>query len=342
MKSCVLLLCAFAYLRPQPLDFFHPMQRFWRIVSMVALIYFCFVIIMMHHRMHYARWLLGYFDERLNVQIKKEQYTYDDNCELEWANLWDNFDHYYAVHLGNWFLSSFVIRNFWLLHFKQIVDEFIELSWQHKFHHFRECWWDHVFCDVLLSNVPAICIGLWTIDKLGLMRYDFFGAEGKKSVWDWEVFKCHKRFGIICYMHVLLFMHFLNGFFINNNLLIPPLHPFPVIRLLIWFGLGSIGYREAYEDAITWNTPQRRVTPVYGRYRWLITGLLFSEAFMCWKFRHGTGHIDFDAPTPLIVWLIWIPFFAWMNIHWLYLRFKPGHTTKYPVELSNANKVKSS
>jgi len=56
-------------------------------------------------------------------------------------------------------------------------------------------------------------------------------------------------------MHVLLFLHFINGFFINDSLHIPPLNPFPVIRLLIWFGVGSIAYREGYEDAVTWNTP---------------------------------------------------------------------------------------
>lgn len=90
---------------------------------------------------------------------------------------------------------------------------------------------------------------------MGLIPYDFFGSEGKKSVWEWEVFYCHKRFGIVFYMHVLLFLHFINGFFINDSLHIPPLNPFPVVRLLIWFGLGSIAYREGYEDAVTWNTP---------------------------------------------------------------------------------------
>jgi phosphatidylserine synthase 2 len=128
---------------------------------MLALMYFCFILILLNHRPKYGRWLLGYLDPRLNQEITKGHHTYDDDCSLTYENIASNFDHYYAVHLGNWFLSSFVIRDFYLLHFWQILDEFIELSFQHILPHFRECWWDHIFCDILLSNVPAITLGLY-------------------------------------------------------------------------------------------------------------------------------------------------------------------------------------
>ena len=109
---------AFNYLRPTPLDFFDPMQRFWRIISVLATVYFVWVIVMLNHSPTYGRGLMAYFDPRLKRRLTKADMTYDDNCELNWENFLDNIDHYYAVHLGNWFLSSFVIRNFWLLHFK--------------------------------------------------------------------------------------------------------------------------------------------------------------------------------------------------------------------------------
>lgn len=191
--------------------------------------------------------------------------------------------------------------------------------------------------DILLSNIPAVTFGLFVIKNRGLILYDYFGKEGKNSIWEYECFRCHKRFGICIYMIMLLKLHFLNGFFINNNLLIPPYHPFPVIRLLIWFGLGSIGFREAYEDARTWNTPARKYTPVEGRYRWLVVACLTSEVLLCWKYRMNTGHINFDAKTPIYIWLPWVATFGAAIIYWLYLRFKPGHTTKYPM---NEIKVK--
>ena len=311
----------------------------WRIISMISLIYFCFVIVMLNHRPKYGRELLGYLDSSLNQEVTKGHHTYDDNCEFTLANIWDNFDHYYCVHLGNWFLSSFVIRDFYILHFKHVLDEVIELSWQHILPHFRECWWDHILMDILLSNIPAVTFGLWMIKKYGLIHYDYFGKQNKNSIWEYECFRCHKRFGICIYMIVLLKIHFLNGFFINNNLLIPPYHPFPVIRLLIWFGLGSIGFREAYEDARTWNTPARRYTPIEGRYRWLAVACLTSEVLLCWKYREDTGHINFEAAanTPVYIWLPWVGTIMLATVYWLYLRFKPDATTKYPV---STNKVK--
>jgi len=196
--------------------------------------------------------------------------------------------------------------------------------------HFRECWWDHLFCDILLSNIPAITFGLWLQPKLGLIPYDFLFRDGKSSVSEWGVWHCHKKYGILVYIQFLLVIHFLTGFFLNNNLLIPPYHPFPVIRLLIWFGLGSVAFREGYEDARTWGTPERKYTSVEGRFRWLTVAILLTEVILCYKYREGTGHINLDVPTPLYVAVPWIAGSTSMIAYWVYLRFKPGHTVKYP------------
>jgi phosphatidylserine synthase 2 len=107
---------------------------------------------------------------------------------MTWENFYDNFDHYYLVHLVNWFLASFVIRDAWILHMWSILDEALELSWQHILPHFRECWWDHICHDIILSNTPAIFFGLWIIDKLGWKRTDWLGRANAKSFWDWEIF----------------------------------------------------------------------------------------------------------------------------------------------------------
>ena len=328
----VIFLCAFAYLEPYTLDFFHPLQRFWRIVTMLALIYFCLLITLLHHRPKYGRWLLGFLDPALNQEITKGHHTYDDNCELTFENLWDNLDHYYAVHWGDWLLSSVVIRDTYILHFQHVFDEVIELSWQHILPHFRECWWDHLIVDITMSNIPAVIIGMWVQKKIGLQRYDFLGREGKSSIFEWDVWHCHKRFGICAYLNGMLVFHFLGGFFLNNNLLIPPKHAFPVCRLLIWFGLGGIALREGYEDARTWNTIQRKYEPVGGRYRWLSIAILLTEAILCWKYREDTGHINMDAETPFYIWFPWVVAFLSLVFGWLYLRFKEGHTIKYPIE----------
>jgi len=141
---------------------------------------------------------------------------------------------------------------------------------------------------------------------------------------------------------VLLLIHFLTGFFLNNNLLIPPLHPFPVLRLLLWFALGSIGFREGYEDSRTWNTPERKFVSVEGRYRWLTVAILTTESILCYKYKKGTGHINMDAETPFYIWFPWTASFLAMILFWVYLRFKPGHSIKYPAgsKISDVKRVK--
>jgi phosphatidylserine synthase 2 len=107
-------------------------------------------------------------DESLGKSVTKDMHTYDDNCEFEWVNIVDNLDHYFLLHCLNWFLLAFLLRDAWLLNFWQLFDEVIELSWQHILPHFRECWWDHVFLDVLIGNTLFIFLGLWVSKKLGI------------------------------------------------------------------------------------------------------------------------------------------------------------------------------
>lgn len=118
-------------------------------------------------------------DEKLGKPVVKEMHTYDDNCEFEWINIWENLDHYFLVHCVNWFLVSFIIRDAYILHMWSLWDEIIELSWQHILPHFRECWWDHVILDFILGNTIFIIIGLWLSERLGIEQYDWLGRKGK-------------------------------------------------------------------------------------------------------------------------------------------------------------------
>jgi hypothetical protein len=63
-------------------------------------------------------------------------------------------------------------------------------------------------------------------------------------------------------MFILLSVHFLAGFFLMNAFLIRPKHFFPIGRLLLWFGLGSIAFKEGYADVISWNTAERKDNPI--------------------------------------------------------------------------------
>ena len=162
IRSCVIFVGAFNILAPSTLIHFAPMQRFFNVVIIAIQMYFCFVIVMLNHRPEYGRKnIIQFLDPSLRVEITEGFHTYDDNCDLTLANLWDNIDHYFFIHWFDWFLASFVIRDVWVIHMWHILDEFVELSWQHILPHFRECWWDHILCDILLSNIPAVVVSMF-------------------------------------------------------------------------------------------------------------------------------------------------------------------------------------
>lgn len=194
--------------------------------------------------------------------------------------------------------------------------------------------------DIILTNTPAIILGLKVIEWGGFKQYDWLGRTGKKSISEWGVFQCHRRFGVFCYTCILLLVHFVAGFFLINAFLIPPKHFFTISRLLLWFALGNIGFREAYEDVATWNTYERKDNPVEGRYRWLSVGILCTESILCYKYREGTGNIQ-KVPTPLYISVPWAITLAMMGAYWLYLRFKKNRTKKFLLAppVKNAKKL---
>jgi hypothetical protein len=42
--------------------------------------------------------------------------------------------------------------------------------------------------DIMLTNTPAIIIGLKVVEWCGFKQYDWLGRKGKKSISEWEIF----------------------------------------------------------------------------------------------------------------------------------------------------------
>lgn len=89
----------------------------------------------------------------------------------------------------------------------------------------------------------------------------------------------------------LISVNFLTGFFMINSLWIPPQNPITVVRLMIWFFLANIAFKEAWNDLKTWNTYDRQFNPVEARYRWLAFGILAMEAAIPFKFNRDAGNL---------------------------------------------------
>ena len=181
----IAFLCMMSALRPS-IGPFTSYQWFWRVCYQITLLYNASLIFLIFQNESEARQLMRLGDETLGTPITKDRHTYDDNCDLNWVNFYDNFDHYFLIHCVNWFTVSLMLRDAWILNIWQVWDELIELSWQHILPHFKECWWDHVIIDMLLSNTIAIILGCWVVKKVGIAKYDWFGRYDRTFT-KWEI-----------------------------------------------------------------------------------------------------------------------------------------------------------
>ena len=268
-------------------------------------------------------------DPKLNKILSRSVHTFEDSCEVTFKKLLSNFDHYYLAHLLGWFTLTFMLRNRLLVHSWALLDELIELSWEHILPHLSECWWDHIIMDILLSNTVGIELALFIIKRTGMHTYDWFGAKEAKSWRDWRVFNCHRTFGFIITFYALVSLRFLGMFFFMNSLLLPPPHFICVLRVIGWAFFSYLPFREIYEDIRTWNTPERKNNRVDGNYRWLGMGIVIMECGTSYKFRKGTRNMNEDAETSLRIIIPWIVTIVVTLSFYLYLRLKPDRTKKY-------------
>lgn len=104
-----------------------------------------------------------------------------------------------------------------------------------------------------------------------------------------------------------------------------------IYRLTVWFLLSNLAFKETYVDIDTWGTKTRVDNPISGKCRWITFFICFTEAFISLKYIGDAGNI-MDNPTPLYISIPWITIIAGSICYYLYLRLKPDHTTKYPLE----------
>lgn len=255
--------------RPNIYELFKPFERIWRVHANIVCLYLYLLVFIYMMNPYDARKFWGFIEERLGKPVTKEYHTYDDDCDFTWVNILDNMDHYFLAHFCNWFVAAMILRDAYMLHAWSLLDEILELSAQYKLPHFRECWWDHIFHDFLITNTPAIILGLKFCDFLGLQKYDWLGRWNKSSISDWKVFNDHFRFFGILQVYFIISANFLTGFFMINALWIPPLSIPTVTRLYIWFLLGNIVFKEGYNMLERRENPATKDEYVEPTYRWV-------------------------------------------------------------------------
>lgn len=317
---------------------FKPFNRIWLIFGNMCYAYLYILVFIYFMNAYDARRMWGFVEERLGKPVTKDYHTYDDDCEVTWANILDNMDHYFLAHFTNWFLAALILRDAPMLHAWSLLDEILELSAQYRLPHFRECWWDHVFHDFLLTNTPAIILGLKFGKLIGLREYDWLGRKGKKSVWDWKVLNDHYRFIGIIQMYIIISVNFLCGFFMINVLWIPPLSIPTLTRMYIWFLLGNLVFKEGYNIAADRDNPKTRHIQHDSPQKWVTYGIVVLEVAISWKFEKDAGNLQ-DEPMGIVTKVGWGSTFIILAAYYFYLRFIRDTDAEFN-ERNNINAVK--
>ena len=288
--------------------------------SRIGLLYIGLLVFLLFQRPEDARFLFSYIDPKLNHELPTRNEIYDRDCSFTYENVSKIIDFYVTAHFVNWFIAALIVRNTLLLHIWSILDEIIELSLKNIRPNFSECWWDSLLLDLILANTLGIIIGMWVVKVTNTMKYDWFGWEKDRKFSEWKCWSQHRYFQGITLFLVFVSINFITGFTVPNSLWIPPSHWVLIVRLFIWLFQGVLGFREGYDDIVTWGTPTRGNIFIFAQHRWQAWMMLFCEAMVTWKFRENAGN-NLDASIPLYVSVPWAAIFLVGVGYFVYLRF---------------------
>jgi phosphatidylserine synthase 2 len=91
----------------------------------LILIYLAGLIFILFQTTEDAREMMKFLYPDLGKKVTKDMHTYEENCDFKWENIYDNMDHYFAIHWINWFFAALIVRDYYILHFWSILDELI-------------------------------------------------------------------------------------------------------------------------------------------------------------------------------------------------------------------------
>lgn len=237
--------------------------------------------------------------------------TWQTNCDLSWANFNNKLDRYSASHFFGWILHALLIRDYWTMHFWSILTELVELLFGEVIPPLAECWWDQLICDMLVTNLPGMIIGMAIIRYMGWQEFDWLGRKGKKSFKEWSIWTNHKK---ILAMFLLLLgysIQFLGCFFVPNAFHTSPTSNFGALRLLIWFCIGFAAFKELYMYSAE---PLNEQTDVGGHFSQIGLTVMLAEITIIIK-HYNDSVIQFKGtfsafqkivwPAVLLVYLFW-------------------------------------
>jgi len=123
-----------------------------------------------------ARQAIKLLDPKLGVEIHEK--SYDDECG--WKDIRSKIeDPFVFAHFFGWMANAMVSRASGLTICMSLVDELCELWWRSAYNNFKECWWDHIFLDIIICNSGGALIGAYIMKRFFNQSRDYWTEFAK-------------------------------------------------------------------------------------------------------------------------------------------------------------------
>ncbi|CAC9699270.1 phosphatidylserine synthase, putative [Plasmodium sp. DRC-Itaito] len=276
-----------------------------KIINYLILMYYVIITYLHFFSTSEVRTILRFLNK--NIEFRAVEKSYMENCN-SFENVSDKIDWFVFAHLWGWFAKGIIVRNFFLLNLNSVIFELIELRFQHILPNFYECWWDHIFLDVLICNFIGITSSMLFMKHFNMVLYDWKFPDkikpNKKNIIFPTVDKlCRKVFTNSSTLLLLIFISFilniidLNIFFLKAEI---KLHHGNLIVILRTFVIGFISCkacREFYRLLKDGMTPKRIF------YVLLEIIILLLELLLAYRWKGSLVSDKSDLTAINMVWL---------------------------------------
>jgi len=124
------------------------------LISLWAIFYTTFIVYHTYIPLDDFRVKLRIFDSKLGIPIPEKSYS--ANCDISLSTFISSCDHFIFYHAIGWFLFAGITQNTGMAFLLSLQDEVIEITFKSLLPNFKECWWDSLIIDVLITNALGI------------------------------------------------------------------------------------------------------------------------------------------------------------------------------------------
>lgn len=323
---CLLVLVVgYVYLEYRDGVFVQPHPAVWRILHGLSLVYLlCLVLLLCLHNED-GRLVF----QTLNPGAGSSKYrpfagTLVQDCSLNLRTLKRQLTSiWFIAHVLGWFFKMCIFRSWMFCLVLAVFFEFSELSLQWVIPEFRECWWDSIFIDSILSNGMGMLLGSAALIIFGANVFDWLGeyATNETVLIKLTPFSGDSKTGffrtprdlvltLVLWIVALLFE--INAFLLMTALDIPAHNPTNFIRLIVLGLLAFPAVAEFYDE-------MRTKPPRIGSNCLLFAIIVFVELLVSIKYGVERYHSTAIPMDVAILWFLCLGFFGlWSYCHFTF------------------------